>query len=179
MARSKTNRHREEFEVFERYLAENRLKRSRQREVILERFLGTEGHLSVDDLYSVIQRKDPDIGRTTIYRTLKLLCDAGLAKTIELQDGLTRFEHVYRQGQHDHLICTSCGAIVEFRSDEIENLQRQIAESHGYTVDSHRHQLFGACSKCRRKRPISGKGLAVSRNRVKGASALNETHSIA
>ena len=101
MARKKKNRRREEFEVFERYIVDKGLKHSRQRDIILQLFLETDGHLCVDDLYRVIQRTHPEIGRTTIYRTLKILCDAELAKAIEFRDGVTRFEHIYNQDHHD------------------------------------------------------------------------------
>jgi Fur family ferric uptake transcriptional regulator len=160
MAREKKHSFREEYEVFERYLSEHNLKHSRQREIILGLFLETEGHPSVDELYRLTQRAHPEIGRTTIYRTLKLLCDAGLADAIELKDGLTRFEHRYKHDHHDHIICTHCGIIVEFTSKSIEQLQEEIAESHGFTVESHRHQIFGVCRKCARKpRPQKKKSL--------------------
>jgi len=143
---------REEFRVFEQYLADNGLKHSRQREIILQYFLETGGHMTVDDLYRVIHRKHPEIGRTTIYRTLKLFCDAKLAESIELKDGLTRFEHHYKHSHHDHMICIECGTIIEFVSAEIEKLQDEIADAYGFTIDSHRHQIFGVCQKCDQRR---------------------------
>lgn len=142
----------EELEVFERYIGEHGLKHSRQRLTILQYFLETAGHMTVDDLYRIIHRKHSEIGRTTIYRTLKLLCDAGLADSIELRDGLTRFEHRYRHEHHDHMICLECGTILEFVSAEIERLQDEIAEAYGFAIDSHRHQIFGVCQKCTRRR---------------------------
>src|SRR5215470_10235178 len=101
---------REEKEVFAAYLTKNRLKRSEQREVILDAFLRSDRHLSVDDLLQIVQRKRPDIGRTTVYRTLKLLQSAGLASELAL-DGRARFEHEYKRRHHDHFICRSCGDI--------------------------------------------------------------------
>lgn len=164
MVRRKQTRRREEFEVLDRYIVEKGLKHSRQREIILKRFLETEGHLSVDELYQIVQRRHPEIGRTTIYRTLKLLCDAELAKAIEFRDGRTRYEHIYKQGHHDHMICIPCGTIVEFRNEEIQRLQEKLAKKHGFTVDSHRHQIFGVCSECRRKETMSKKTSASPKN---------------
>ena len=69
---------------------------------------------------------------------------------------LTRFEHKYRHAHHDHMICTECGTILEFLSPEIERLQDEIAEAYGFAIDSHRHQIFGRCQKCRR--PAARKG---------------------
>jgi Fur family ferric uptake transcriptional regulator len=141
---------REELSILNQYLQEHGLKHSRQREFILQHFLDTGGHMTVDDLYRVIHRKHPGIGRTTIYRALKLFVDAQLASAIELKDGLTRFEHKYRHGHHDHMICIECGTILEFLSPEIERLQDEIADAYGFVIESHRHQIFGHCQKCNR-----------------------------
>jgi len=138
---------REEKEVFAAYLAKNRLKRSDQREVILDAFLKSERHLSVDDLLQIVQKRRPDVGRTTVYRTLKLLSAAGLASELAL-DGQTRFEVDYKRAHHDHFICKSCGDIFEFSSPEIERLQEEIAEGIGFVIDGHRHHIFGFCRRC-------------------------------
>lgn len=150
----------EELKVFEQYLADHGLKHSRQREIILQYFLDTSGHMTVEDLYRSLRPKHPEIGRTTIYRTLKLLCDAKLADSIELRDGLTRFEHRYKHEHHDHMICQDCGTIIEFVSQEIERLQDEIAEAYGFRIDSHRHQIFGLCQKCGRAKKVSASRLA-------------------
>ncbi len=145
-----TKETREEFRVLEAYLAKNGLKHSKQRETILKHFLDTSGHMTVDDLHRVIHRKHPGIGRTTIYRALKVFVDAQLADSIELRDGLTRFEHKFRHAHHDHMICVECGTILEFVSHEIERLQDEIADDYGFSIESHRHQIFGRCQKCTR-----------------------------
>ena len=138
---------REEKEVFAAYLIKNRLKRSEQREVILDTFLRSERHLSVDDLLQLVQKRRSDIGRTTVYRTLKLLQAAGLATELVLQ-GQTRFEREYKRQHHDHFICKSCGEIFEFSSAEIERIQDEIAADIGFVIDGHRHQIFGYCRDC-------------------------------
>jgi Fur family ferric uptake transcriptional regulator len=138
---------REEKEVFAAYLIKNRLKRSEQREVILDTFLRSERHLSVDDLLQLVQKRRSDIGRTTVYRTLKLLQSAGLAQELVLQ-GQTRFEREYKRQHHDHFICKSCGEIFEFSSAEIERIQDEIAAEIGFVIDGHRHQIFGYCRDC-------------------------------
>jgi Fur family ferric uptake transcriptional regulator len=143
----KTDVGREEKEVFAAYLVKNRLKRSEQREVILDTFLRSERHLSVDDLLRLVQKRRSDIGRTTVYRTLKLLQAAGLAQELVLQ-GQTRFEREYKREHHDHFICKSCGEIFEFSSAEIERIQDEIAAGIGFVIDGHRHQIFGFCRDC-------------------------------
>ena len=143
----KTDAGREEKEIFTAYLAQHGLKRSEQREVILDTFLRSERHLSVDDLLQLVQKRRSDIGRTTIYRTLKLLQAAGLATELVLQ-GQTRFEREYNRAHHDHFICKTCGEIFEFASDEIERIQDEIAADIGFVIDGHRHQIFGYCRTC-------------------------------
>src|SRR6187431_2440543 len=138
---------REEKEVFAAYITRNRLKRSDQREAILDTFLRSERHLSVDDLLQLVQKRRSDIGRTTVYRTLKLLQAAGLAQELVLQ-GQTRFEREYKREHHDHFICKSCGEIFEFSSPEIERIQDEIAAEIGFVIDGHRHQIFGFCREC-------------------------------
>jgi Fur family ferric uptake transcriptional regulator len=150
----KSNVGREEKEVFAAYLAEHRLKRSEQRNVILDAFLRSERHLSVDDLLRLVQKRRPDIGRTTVYRTLKLLKAAGLASELALQ-GETRFERDYHRAHHDHFICDSCGEIFEFASDEIERAQDVIAASIGFVIAGHRHQIYGLCARCAVRRSRS------------------------
>lgn len=142
---------REEKEVFTAYLAKHGLKRSEQREVILDTFLRSGRHLSVDDLFRIVRKRRPDIGRTTVYRTLKLLQAAGLASELSLRGG-TRFETEYKRAHHDHFICNACGAIFEFTSPEIERIQDEIAAGIGFAIDGHRHQIFGLCRRCAAKR---------------------------
>src|SRR5215470_641216 len=143
----KPDSHREEKDVFAAYIAQHRLKRSEQRDVILDTFLRSERHLSVDDLLKLVQRRRSDIGRTTVYRTLKLLQAAGLAQELELH-GQTRFERDYKRKHHDHFICNSCGEIFEFSSAEIERIQDETAADIGFVIQGHRHQIYGLCRNC-------------------------------
>jgi Fur family ferric uptake transcriptional regulator len=146
---------REEKDVFAAYLIKNHLKRSEQREVILDAFLRSARHLSVDDLLQLVQKKRPDIGRTTVYRTLKLLQAAGLASELAL-DGQSRFERDWKRKHHDHFICKSCGAIFEFSSPEVERIQDEIADGLGFVIEGHRHHIFGLCRRCAARPPRDG-----------------------
>ena len=137
----------EEKQVLAAYLIEHKLKRSDQRELILDEFLKAKGHVSVDDLLRLVQRRRPDIGRTTVYRTLKLLREAGLAA--ELQIGVeTRYEPDYKRAHHDHFMCKYCGEIFEFVSAEVERIQDEFAKQIGFTIEGHRHHIYGRCRKC-------------------------------
>ena len=143
---------REEKDAFNAYLVKHHLKRSEQREVILDVFLRSAKHVSVDDLLALVQKRRPDIGRTTVYRTLKLLQEAGLASELALDGQQTRFEVDYNREHHDHFICKSCGDIFEFSSPEIERLQDVAAQEIGFEIEGHRHQIFGSCKSCAARR---------------------------
>ena len=140
----------EEREVLAAYLTRNGLKRSGQRDAILDAFLKTGHHVSVEDLLRLVRRRHADVGRTTIYRALRLFKDAGLASEL-LLGGEARFEPIWNRDHHDHFVCLACGAIFEFQSPPIERLQEEIASGIGFEVEGHRHHIFGRCRKCASK----------------------------
>ena len=128
------------------YLAENRLNVTTQREVIVDQFLRTQDHISIDELLARVRRRHQRVGYATVYRTLKLLVESGLAIERHFGDGQSRYE--VAGDHHDHLICTQSGLILEFEDDEIEALQERIAQRlGGFTVQRHRHELYGLCPK--------------------------------
>ena len=109
------------------------------------------GHVSVEELVARVRRIDPRISVATVYRTMKLLADCGLAIPRQFGgDGQTRYESAAGRPHHDHLICTTCGEIVEFANERIESLQALVARRHGFEVESHRLELYGRCAACRR-----------------------------
>jgi Fur family transcriptional regulator, ferric uptake regulator len=141
----------EEQEVFLKHIQSAGLKRTAQRDLILEVFLRTEKHLSSEDLYQLVKKEDPTIGQTTVYRTLKLLSDAGLAREVRFGDGRTHYEHNYKHQHHDHMICIECGEIIEFYSEELEAIQDAMAAKHGFEVKQHLLRILGVCGNCRRE----------------------------
>ena len=136
---------------FLRYMAEQDLNVTRQRLRIAEIFFAMQGHHTLDELYGVMRRSEPGLGQTTVYRTLKLLCEAGLALELQFGDGVARFEPVDAKAHHDHLICQKCGKTEEVHSEAIEVLQRELADSYGYRLLGHAHYLYGLCPDCRRR----------------------------
>lgn len=140
----------EEKLVFETHLKKVGLKHSHQRDVILDEFLRHHSHLSVDDLYQMARRRDSRIGISTVFRTMKLLKDSGIAREVSLGDGISRIEHNYKHPHHDHLICTSCNRMVEFFVPEIEALQEQVAHKHHFRMKHHVMVLYGLCPECER-----------------------------
>jgi Fur family ferric uptake transcriptional regulator len=133
------------------YLAGQGLRSTNQRDAILKVFIEAGRHLSAEDLYVRVKKASPGIGYATVYRTLKLLADAGLAEERRFADGFTRFEYKNSSGHHDHLICTRCGAIIEFENERIEALQQDVARKKGFKVHSHKLELYGLCSGCQSK----------------------------
>jgi Fur family transcriptional regulator, ferric uptake regulator len=129
------------------YLKKKGLKTTQQREAIVDAFLRTSGHVNLEDLLSDARRKQPSVGLATVYRTVKLLEDAGIAAARHFGPGQTLYEVSEGRAHHDHLICESCGYITEFESDEIEELQDAAAKRFGFNVVRHRHELFGLCEK--------------------------------
>ena len=141
----------EEQEVFLKHIQKAGLKRTAQRDLILEIFLRTEKHLSSEDLYRLVQKEDASIGQTTVYRTLKLLTEAGLAREVRFGDGRTHYEHNYKHQHHDHMICMECGEIIEFYSAELEAIQDAMAAKHHFEIKQHLLRILGVCAKCRRE----------------------------
>ncbi len=130
------------------YLEENHLKHTKQRQAILEIFLEASGHITSDEIYTRVRQQHPTIGFTTVYRTMKLLCEAGLASERHFDDGVTRYEIEHER--HDHLVCLRCGKIIEFECEMIESTQLEIADRYRFRVLRHRHELYGHCEACRK-----------------------------
>lgn len=145
---STENEIRDQLKIFESYLKENNLKMTRQRQLVVESFLQSEGHLSTDELYENVRRKDQKVGFTTVFRTLKALTDCGLARETHLNDGRTRFEPVYRRPHHHHIVCVECNRTIEFLSPKWEEIQEEIASRYGFRATHHNLQIFGICREC-------------------------------
>ena len=138
-------------EILRQHLKRVGLKQTEQRNTILQSFLETREHLSTEELHRLVKRKDPRIGVTTIYRTLKLFTECGLASEVEFHDGKARFEHQYNRRSHHHMVCTGCGSSVEFFSPEIDRLEQEIGGKFNYRTTRHTFQIYGLCVDCYRK----------------------------
>jgi Fur family ferric uptake transcriptional regulator len=141
------NEHEQARRRLAEYLARRGLKQTKQREAILSAFLEAGGHMTSEDLYERVRARYPEIGAATVYRTLKLLAEAGIANPSHFRAGVTLYEH--RAGHHDHLICMGCAEIIEFECTEIETAQVEVAERYGYRLTNHRHDLYGYCHQCK------------------------------
>lgn len=142
----------EEFRSkFAKYLKEKHLRVTPQREKILEVFLESEGHLSMEELFLLVRQQDRSIGQVTVYRTLKLLCEAGLASALNFEEGMVRYEPMTMH-HHDHLVCEKCGKKVEFMDREIEGRQKALCREFGFRLTTHHMVLYGICSDCQKEK---------------------------
>jgi Fur family ferric uptake transcriptional regulator len=141
----------ERFARFKDHLRAQRLKSTAQRDTIVKAFIESQRHISVEELYTEVRRRNPRIGYATVYRTMKLLTECGVAAERHFRDGEARYESAEKQ-HHDHLICEGCGKIVEFEEPRIEQLQEDIAKRLGFQFTGHKMELYGLCRDCRRAR---------------------------
>jgi Fur family transcriptional regulator, ferric uptake regulator len=147
----------EHFRVMlQTYMDRKGLRSTDQRRLIVETFFHADNHVSIEELLAQVRAKDPRVGYATVYRTLKLLTECGVANERRFGDGLTRYELADETSHHDHLICVECGDITEFEEPRIEELQEKIAKKYGFDLRSHKHELYGLCAKCQGARRTNG-----------------------
>jgi Fur family transcriptional regulator, ferric uptake regulator len=136
--------------AFQAWLKERGLKATSQRDDIARVFFASRGHVSVEELYAAVKKVNPRVGYATVYRTLRLLKECGLALERHFNDGEARFERAEdEKHHHDHFICERCARIIEFSNPEIESLQESIARKLGFVTTRHRLELYGICRECR------------------------------
>jgi Fur family ferric uptake transcriptional regulator len=142
--------HLEHFrETLQTYMDTKGLRSTDQRRLIVETFFRAPNHISIEELLAQVRAEDPKVGYATVYRTLKLMAESGIAHEREFGDGLTRYELADGEAHHDHLICDQCGRITEFEEPQIERLQDKVAATYGFELRSHKHELYGICPLCR------------------------------
>ncbi len=141
------------LQILQNYVQSVGLKTTKQRELIAKVFFAQNAHLKAEEVLEHVRKSDQKISLATVYRTLKLLQVCGLAKSHDFGDGHARFEPTTDQdAHHDHFICTACGKITEFFSEQIEQLQNDIADAHDFQVNYHRMELYGFCSDCKKNK---------------------------
>lgn len=135
--------------LFGRYLREQGLPVTQQREVVADIVFSSERHLSVEDIEAQLRESGERIGKATVYRTLDLLVKSKLVEEHDFNEGFKRYEHrLSRQPEHEHLICLECGAVAEFTSDKIQEIQSAVASDHGFRPTRHRLEIYGLCASC-------------------------------
>lgn len=133
------------------HMVKRGLRQTDQRRLIVETFFKATHHISIEELLAEVRQKDSRVGYATVYRTLKLLTECGVAFERKFGDGLTRYELADEASHHDHLICVDCGKIIEFEEPQIEELQERIAARYGFLLKTHKHEMYGSCPECQAK----------------------------
>jgi len=138
------------FAIFKEHLRQQGLKSTSQRDDIARVFFGSNRHISVEELYNAVKQVNPRIGYATVYRTMKLLTECGLAVERHFRDGEARYESLAEGHHHDHLICERCGKIVEFEEPRIDALQADVARRCGFRFTGRKMELYGVCRDCQK-----------------------------
>jgi Fur family ferric uptake transcriptional regulator len=138
--------------AFTAFLRERNLPVTPQRLAIADVVLSADRHLSVDDVASALRDRGNRIGTATVYRTLDVLVESGLAVERDFGEGFRRFEPARDAPHHEHLLCTSCGNVIEFRDERLDRITTLHAEAHGFARQRHRLVIYGVCPECQRGR---------------------------
>ncbi len=137
-------------EKFREFLEIRGEKLTTPRRVLVRHVFSSHKHFDADELVADLRVTESNVSRSTVYRTLRLLVDSGLLREFRLANR-TVYEHDFGYPSHDHMHCTQCDAIVEFRNEEIRRIRDQVAAEHGFRAESHRFVVEGVCTECSRK----------------------------
>ncbi|MBV8517290.1 MAG: transcriptional repressor [Acidobacteria bacterium] len=140
-----------EVDRFQQFLQQQGLKLTSERTALVREIFSTHYHFEADELLFKMKEKSVKISRATVYRTLELLVKSGMVRRVHLGEDHYHYEHVSGNSHHDHLICTTCGGVIEFHDEEIERLQRAICEKKKFTPTFHNLQILGVCESCTRR----------------------------
>lgn len=138
------------LEKYREFLASKGLRMTRERTIIVEEVFSSHEHFDADALIERLGRSrgGRSVSRSTIYRNLLLLEEAGLIRKVVRQDDREIFEHDYGFPQHDHLVCRKCGRLIEFHNDAINDVLVEIARQRGFRIEGHRLEVQGLCDTC-------------------------------
>ncbi len=136
---------------FQHFLQGQGLKLTGERSALVREIFSTHYHFDADELLFKMKEKSVKISRATVYRTLELLVKSGMVRRVHLGEDHYHYEHITGNSHHDHLICTTCGGVIEFHDPVLEARQREICERKHFTPTFHNLQILGVCDSCRRK----------------------------
>ncbi len=140
--------HFKEKEQFKKLFKQEKVDQIEDRFKVLDALLRTERHITVNELGQILRKNGLVFDLQFIKDTLKLMCRFGFAQKIQFDDGQIRYEHRHLGQHHDHMVCTKCGNIIEFKDENLESLQVQIASAHGFHMLQHKMEIYGICSRC-------------------------------
>lgn len=138
-------------EKFREFLEIRGEKLTEPRRILIRHIFDTHKHFDADELVADLHNAGRRVSRATVYRTLRLLVEAGLLRELRLTNR-SAYEHDYGYPSHDHLHCSECNTVVEFRNDEIRQLRESVSLEHGFRAAGHRFIITGVCPACIRAR---------------------------
>ena len=148
----------DELNRFEEFLHEKNLRMTPQRRIIAETLFATHHHIDAETLCDMVRGRNRSVSRATVYRTLSLLVESKLLDGRDYGHGYKQYEHVVGHSHHDHLICSSCGKVLEFTNESVDRVQREILEEYGYVPETYSLVIHGLCPACRTDQGESGEG---------------------
>ena len=147
--------------LFQRYLREQGLPVTQQREAVAQVVFDSEEHLSVEQIEAALRERGEKTGKATVYRTLEMLVKSGLVAERDFGEGFKRYEHLFGQlPVHGHMICEECGKVTEIQEDELKRVQDRVAREQGFAPSRYRLEIFGLCAACKAAgHPVEWQGL--------------------
>ncbi|MGQ9689071.1 MAG: Fur family transcriptional regulator [Desulfobaccales bacterium] len=141
-----------ELEIFRDYISERGLRRTLEREQILQEIVAVQEHFDVEELYLRLRQKGIKVSKASIYRALRLFMECGLVREVDYTHGHWHYEPIYGQSGHNHLRCLGCGEIVEFDTSSLTPLAEELSRLYGYHIISHHWEVKGYCQNCQSSR---------------------------
>lgn len=136
-------------QIFSAYMVQRGHRKTDERFAVLKEIYSVEGHFDVETLYAAMKNKKYQISRATLYNTIELLLDCKLIRKHQFGKNLAQFEKCFENRQHDHLICTLCGTVMEFCDPRIQNIKSSVSETMNFHIQHHSLNLYGVCGNCR------------------------------
>jgi Fur family ferric uptake transcriptional regulator len=150
-----------EVAQFVDFLKTHDLKLTPQRMRIAETVFATHDHFTPEELYVMVKKREPLVGRVTVYRTLEHLVESGMVEELSIRKGVATYEHVAGHRHHDHLLCVECNKVVELSSERLEKVKKEESQIPGWKIVSHSLKVYGVCPDCSKAGKDSGKVKAV------------------
>ena len=135
-------------DLFTRYLAEKKLRKTEERYAILEEIYSRPEHFDVEAIFVAMNKKNYRVSRATIYNTIELLLDCNLVIKHQFKNNTAQFERAYNNDRHEHLICLKCGKVEEFSDNRLDEITEYIAEKRNFSVHHRLMYVYGICKSC-------------------------------